>query len=96
MAFRFSSVQLLEKGKPLVMRECPVGMIIREAPYVYDAIRMQTHMENGALSPLDLSPWARSAASVVSSERARLREKPRKRDAVNSASDYGQQVRSGR
>jgi len=72
-AFRISSPLLNERGMSVV-RECPTGMILRETPYVYRAIEAQGHIENGAISPYVLSHWGRETASIVSSERARLRE----------------------
>jgi len=54
-----------------------MGMILRETPHIFSAIAIANDIENGALSTLDVSPWARMAVSVVAGERSRLREEER-------------------
>ena len=71
MMFRSTSTHLDEPDRSI--RECPVGMILRETPYVYEAIGAAAHVENGALNPLNESPWLQGAIRVVSSERERHR-----------------------
>lgn len=72
-AFRFTSALMVELGTD-VLRECPTGYVLRNAPYIYRAIAAASHVENGAVDPYTLSHWAREAIGVVGSERARLRE----------------------
>jgi len=85
-AFQLSSPMLRERGDT-VLRECPTGYVLRNAPYVYRAINAQNHAEAGALNPMDLSCWARDAMSVVASERARLMdaEREHKRQQADAA-----------
>jgi hypothetical protein len=72
--FRSTSPQLLVNGKPGELRECPVGRVLREAPYVYKALGAQACVENGSLNPLTAPTWLQEAMRVVAAERARLRE----------------------
>jgi hypothetical protein len=75
MVWRYTSPMLDSMGPDAaVLRECPVGLILREGPHVYDAIAAHAYAENGALNPLDSPPYLQSAIRVVASERARLRE----------------------
>ena len=83
---RTTSPLLAKNGQPAELRECPVGAVLREAPYLYDAIGMCSHLENGAVSPLALSPWHAAVARVVFSERARHRDaKSRGKTCSNDA-----------
>lgn len=95
MGFRFSSPSLLEDGEPLVIKECPVGLVIREAPYVFQAIRIANYVENGAVNPLELSPWTQQAIAIVSSERARLREETKDGDQAVRDSEYRLRMNRG-
>jgi hypothetical protein len=59
----------------LVLRECPVGYLLREAPHVYDVIefcRMGEH--TSALDLASLPRYTRRAMRIYSSECARLDE----------------------
>ncbi len=71
-AFPLTSPMLHERGDN-ILRECPTGYVLREAPWVYRAIAASGHVENGAVDPYKLSSWAREAMTVVGSERTRLR-----------------------
>jgi len=95
MAFRSTSPRLYdaekgsEPGRFTVLRECPIGVVLRESPHVYDALTAYSHVENGAVDPYSLSPWANQAFGVIGAERARMhdaqmRETQRKRDVSAS------------
>jgi len=79
MAYRSTSPELYNRDKRdgmpdkhTLLRTCPVGEVLREAPYVYDAISAQGYADAGALNPLTLPIWGQHAIRVVSSERSRL------------------------
>jgi hypothetical protein len=77
MAFRSTSPHLQPKdGKEVegrdIVRECPVGMVLRETPYVYDAVSAASYVESGALNPLEAPRWLQDAARIVGSERGRM------------------------
>lgn len=77
-AFRLTS-PLLNESDDAVIRECPTGHVLRNAPHVYRAIAAQNYVESGAVNPFTLSPWAQAAMQVVGSERTRLMELERQR-----------------
>ena len=72
MAFRFTSPMLSEADQ--VLRECPVSVVLREAPHVYDVIPLHSYAESGASDPMRMSAWAQRAIRLVGSEKARLYE----------------------
>jgi len=69
-----STSPMLDNTPEAMLRECPVGRVIRSGPHVYDALGAASHVENGAVDPYSLSAWAREAVTIVLSERARHRE----------------------
>ena len=71
-AFTLTSPMMHEAGES-ILRECPTGYVLRNAPHVYRATTVAAHVENGAVNPYTLSHWARETMMVVSSEKARLR-----------------------
>lgn len=76
-----------EKAQPgthTIIRECPLGYVLRSGNHVIPVISVASDVENGALSTLDLAPWAASAVKVVNSERARCRESAREKDKEQS------------
>jgi hypothetical protein len=93
--FRFTSPLLYERNAG-VLRECPVGYVLRNAPHVNRAVNAQSYAENGALNPLDCPTWLQQAMTVVSSERTRLREMKDTGASGKSDSNYGQRVLRGR
>ena len=75
MAWRFTSPLLNhEMPESALIRECPVGLVLRDGPHVYDLISAHSYAENGALNPLDSPSYLQAGIRVVASERARLRE----------------------
>lgn len=83
MVFTFTSPELAKmsdahglKGSDgyHMLQECPVGVILREAPHVYEAIAAHSYAETGAFNPLESPTYLRQAFGVISSEKSRLRE----------------------
>lgn len=82
--FRSSSPHLEKEHREL--RECPVGSILRETPYIYSAIAASVYADNGSLNPLESPIWLQHAMRIVASERERLRELSNKDKATKSDS----------
>ncbi len=94
MAFRFTSPLLSEKDQ--VARECPIGAVLRETPYVYEAVEVATFVEVGAVNPQRQTPWMTRALRVVMSERARLREeRKRQREGAGDAAKGARILKEG-
>lgn len=96
MAFRSTSPWLLDDGKPATLRECPVGMILRDAPYTYEALSAYGGGEFTGFDLAKQSQWTQAACRVIGSEKARHREMEDEQRKAKSASAYGARVRSGR
>lgn len=94
MAYRFTSPMLDEKQA--LLKECPIGVIIRESPYIYDAINVHVYAENGALNPLKQSSWLQHAFNVIGSEKARLFKLKNSGKRGKSDSEYGRRMRGGK
>ena len=90
--FRSTSPSLLCDGKPGELRECPVGLVLREAPYVYKAISAASHVDNGSSDPTAAPTWLQSMMRVVGSERARHRELKDKNRTTAGDADHARQV----
>ena len=63
------------QGDGDILYHCPVGVILRDHPWAYDAIAYAGYAEQ--LTPPQfarLSPFAKATIQLVNSERARLRE----------------------
>jgi hypothetical protein len=93
-AFRFSSPALKEEDR--LLTECPVGLVSRETPYIYEAISAHAYAENGALNPLESPAWLQGALSVVASERHRLRELKDSQRKQKQKSEQGLRTRRQR
>lgn len=87
MVWRFSS-QILGEDE-MLLKECPVGKVLRETPDIYAAIETQSYAETGAVSLDSLSPWMAAGVRFASSERARLWEikEQQRQQKSNAASD---------
>lgn len=72
MVFRFTSPNLSNEEK--LLRECPVGMILRETPQIYDAIYAHSVSAGSGLEILNSPQWLQSALNVIAVERDRLKE----------------------
>lgn len=71
-AFRFASPLLDAKDR--ILRECPVGRVLREAPQTYQVLRAVSQGTEGGPSLLRESRYFQQVAGIVASERARLSE----------------------
>jgi hypothetical protein len=90
MAWRFTSPRLSKDDS--ILRECPVGAVLREAPHVYDAIAAESYVESGAIDPTTRPMYLQQAIAVISAERGRLHEIRRERERSASDASYGARV----
>ena len=91
--FRSTSLHLMGPDKkPSELRECPVGIVLREAPYIYDAINSWQYVDSGALNPLVSPSWLREILRVVGSEKARLHELRDRPNQGAADAEYGRRV----
>ena len=82
-AMRFTSPLLMD----FVIYECPVGFVLREAPWAYDAIEATGTAENcGPREWAQLPLWYKHCVRLVRSERERLRERQNENRAAQRAS----------
>ena len=95
MGFRTSSPLLHEKGQ-FLLRECPIGLVLREAPYIYEMLNLGPYVDSGNMGPRDLPRTTQRVLAVSSNERERLRALKRKKGQGKSDSDFGARARSGR
>jgi hypothetical protein len=69
-AVRFTSPYLSEDPP---MNECPVGYVLREAPWIYDLCDSLSLIENATPEEFGrMTPYARAAARLYRSEQVRL------------------------
>jgi hypothetical protein len=83
-----------------LLRECPVGLILRETPDAYTALTYESWVESGAVDPTKQSPWMGLAIRVVSAERARVGRMRREQEAserkAKSDADYANRATKSR
>jgi hypothetical protein len=91
-----SSSPLLDQNGAGILRECPVGMIMREAPGLYELIGLESFVESGNLGPRDLSRPAQRVLGVASSERRRHQAMKTSVKKGFSDSAFGQAARASR
>lgn len=90
-----SSSLLLREMEEDKLYECPTGLIMREASYLWKALATVTEVENGSISLQDQSLWLQKVADVASSEKERHRRNEREPGKINQDSNYGLRVRRG-
>ena len=79
-----------------LLKECPVGFILRTTPHIYDALDMLAHHESmGPLEVTHMTPWFRLMLRLYRSELSRLRELRDMDNKVNSDIAYAERMRSG-
>ena len=93
MVWRFTSPMLSEKDR--VLYECPVGAVLREAPYLYDAIAYEGYAESGAFDPSTKPQFLQDAMRVIASERGRMWEISRQRERSKTDAAYGAKALRG-
>jgi hypothetical protein len=86
----------LESSTYAILKECPIGKVLRETAWVYDAINAFSYAENGAFNPLDSPTWLQQAMSVVGSEKERCRRMKDEDQKTKRDCAYGKRVRGGR
>lgn len=94
VVYRSSSPHLIAAGADKLF-ECPVGLLLREAPWVYDAIAASVYAESAGLSVLQHSAWLQAAIRLISSERARHTEGKKRRQQNRSDAEYGKRRLKG-
>jgi len=90
--YRCTSPMLADDPKLGTLYECPVGMVHREAPYVYDVINAHGLSEGAGLELLEKPRWLQQAFRVVGSERERHREAGQRERQTKSDARYGTSV----
>lgn len=95
MVWRSTSPMLAEMDAAM-LHECPVGMILREGPHVYDLARAGGLAEQSGIEVLGQPRYLQDALMLVAAERSRLRElADLDRQAKNDAR-HGARVLKGR
>lgn len=95
MVFKFTSPRLRKMGRPAYhVNECPIGVILRESPYIYDLLQQRPFLESGALGPTEVPKPTRIVAMIATSELDRLRELRRQQErAARTSADATAEVR---
>lgn len=75
-----------------IIYECPVGMVLREAPHAFDAILVHGLAESGGFDLLSQSPWLQSAFRIIGSEKERHRKRQDTERQAKRDAQYGKQV----
>lgn len=100
--YRFTSPALQGKSKDhddSIMYECPVGYILREAPFVYDLLDAAVVTEHAGLDFLSSSRYLQHAVRLISSEKSRTselrRSQSKQRSRGSRDSSYAAKVLRG-
>lgn len=94
ICFRTSSPML--HGTELdIMRECPVGYLLREAPWAFDAVRAYVFAESAGFTVHQQSQWLQDAINIVSSEKERHRQLRQQSNQTKSDASYASRVLRG-
>jgi len=94
--YRCSSPALADNPELAILYECPVGLVQREAPYVYDVINAHSLSEGAGLALLEQPRWLQLAFRVIGSEQGRHREAERREQQAKTDARYGARVLKGR
>ena len=90
-----ASSPLLVDGPHWRLSECPVGMLAREAPWVWDVLAAQHYAEHAGFEALQQSRFLQDAMRLVASERGRHMEERQKRDRSRSDAAHASRVLKG-
>ena len=94
VVFRYTSPILVESGNDL-LKECPVGKILREAPQTYDILDYSARIEATGVEEYSRLPrFMQQAIRLVSSERERLRELKEQKRKAAADSKFGMRRRA--
>lgn len=96
-AWRFTSPRLQsEDNKPVpglnLLEECPTGAILREAPYIYDAIAAHNGLESGAFDPTLKPRYLQECLRVIGAEKSRLWEMKQSQEKSATDAKYARRV----
>lgn len=83
---------MLDELGEAVLHECPVGLVLRQTPFVYDLIRAGGYAENTGVEMLSQPRYLQEAVGLVGSERARLRELAQADRQATSDANYGAKI----
>lgn len=86
--------ELSERNKKdmTILKECPTGYVLRNAPHIYAVIKAYNYIESGSINPMDQSSWAQAAFNVIGSEKARLYELEQNKNQTRRDSEYGRRA----
>jgi len=85
---------MLQNENDRMLRECPVGFILRTTPHIYDMIELASQSEHTSLVEIARSPRAlQQAIRLVRSERNRLDELRQVERESKQAAKVGARVR---
>lgn len=91
--FMYGSPMLVD-DEDRSLRECPVGLNLRETPWVYDLIDAASFCEGtGIRDYLSLPVYTRHAVRLIQSERARLWEEKQAQREAERQSGLGMKAR---
>lgn len=93
--YRTSSPTLFG-GPHGALRECPVGYLQREAPWVWDALAAAAYAENAGLEVLRQSAFLQQALRIIGSEKTRHRESAARVDRGKSDARHAKRMLKGR
>ncbi len=93
LPFVFSAPVLQAVESDRVLKECPTGFMMREAPWVFDAIdRAACYEQMGPTEFGRLSQFMQHAIRIYSSERARLIDLKARQEQARSDAKYASRM----
>ena len=72
--------------------ECPVGYVLRHAPWAYDVLAASVYAESAGLTVLQQSAFLQSALRLVGAEKGRHAEQERKIRKAKQDADHGAKI----
>ena len=98
MAWRFSSPVFFDsEGKALpdgILSECPRGKVLREMPYLYEAIGAYGLVESSGLAVLSAPMWLQQALGIIGGEKSRAWEAKMAQEKASRHASIGARARS--
>lgn len=95
VVYRSSSPVLVGTDDSMVY-ECPVGMLLREAPWVYDVLAAAAYSESAGFEVLRQSAFLQSGIRLVQSEKSRHREARQQQQQGKRDAQYARRRLKGR
>lgn len=91
--FVYTSPILQDPEDRRVVKECPVGMILRETPWLYDTIDACSYAGNATPAEMTRAPrYTQHATRLYNSEQSRLRELERSQNQARGDAEYGRRL----